>query len=298
MARPQQEKRVLTYRDPDYAKHDPFSNYRSGVITGASSSDEIRTSDGQLHIYAQGQWHNVHPPGGGSLPHGAYGIRWTLTPSDVQRAGLDKIAMRESRRTVMAPRRPQARPPARPEPKREADAGFAIGIHDQGVIEQNARERADEDHGDPEWRDEMVHLRLMTKDGDITPRGWDLLNRDIERLERNSLAWMRATFNHVRDEGHGSTDELIGTFWFDPTDSNQAWLVELATPEGRSERIDMNDSSFGDLANMAFNEVSDFGGSLLGGQIVFFDVKPEDMEIIETTTAQPPRKRRGSRRRN
>jgi hypothetical protein len=101
------EKRVLKYGDPDYAKHDPYGNYRSGVITGAGPTDEIRTHDGQLHIHAQGQWHNVHPPGGGSLPHGAYGIRWTLPPDEVRRAGLDTIAMRESRRTVMAPRRPR-----------------------------------------------------------------------------------------------------------------------------------------------------------------------------------------------
>jgi hypothetical protein len=89
------EKQVLKYGDPDYVKHDPYGNYRSGVITGAGPTDEIRTHDGQLHIHAQGQWHNVHPPGGGSLPHGAYGIRWTLRPDEIERAGLDKIAMRE-----------------------------------------------------------------------------------------------------------------------------------------------------------------------------------------------------------
>ena len=84
MARPRQEKQVLTYRDPDYAKHDPFQNYGAGVITGASSGDEIRTPDGQRYIHAQGQWHNVHPPGGGSLPHGAYSIRWTLRPTTLR----------------------------------------------------------------------------------------------------------------------------------------------------------------------------------------------------------------------
>ena len=80
MARPKQEKQILKYGHPDYAKHDPFQNYGAGVITGASSGDEIRTPDGQRYIHAQGQWHNVHPPGGGSLPHGAYSIRWTLRP--------------------------------------------------------------------------------------------------------------------------------------------------------------------------------------------------------------------------
>jgi hypothetical protein len=193
----------------------------------------------------------------------------------------------------MAPRRPPQR--HRPEPKREADAGFAIGTHDQGVIEDNARERANARYGDPEWHKEMVHLGVMTKDGEITAKGWDLLNRDIDRIERNSLAWLRATFNHVRDDGH-SGDELVGSFWFDPTNLGQAELVELAANTGRQERIDMSDASFGGLANTAFNEVSNFGGSVLGGQIVFFDVKPEDMETIEQTIEQDARKSRRSRR--
>jgi len=101
------------------------------------------------------------------------------------------------------------------------------------------------------------------------------------RLERNALAWMRATFNSVRDDGHDGHDYLVGSFWFDPTDPNQAYLVDLASPG--NERIDMNDASYGDLANTVFNEVSSFGASVLGGQINFFDVKPEDMEIIEET---------------
>lgn len=187
----------------------------------------------------------------------------------------------------MPTRRPT--PPRRPQPvsrptTTESEAGFAIGVYDQYLIESNAHERADERHGDPEWRDEMVRLGVLTRDGEITAKGWDLLNRDIDRIERNSLAWMRATFNHVRDDGHGSTDELVGSFWFDPANPEHAYLVDLASPSpGRSERIDMSDASYGDLANTAFNEVSSFGEAVLGGQITFFAVQPEDWEAIEAT---------------
>jgi hypothetical protein len=185
----------------------------------------------------------------------------------------------------------------RAEPKREAQAGFAIGTYDQGLIEDNARDRADSRYGDPEWRDEMVHLGVLTRDGTITDKGWALLNRDMEHLEGNALAWMHATFNSAQDHGHGGHggEELVGNFWFDPTNYDQAWLVELASDSpGRSERIDMTDASFGDLANTAFNEVSAFGSAVLGGQINFFDVQPEDWETIEDTVA---RGARGARRR-
>jgi hypothetical protein len=176
--------------------------------------------------------------------------------------------------------------------KHEAEAGFAIGIHDEGVIEDNTRELM----SSPEWRGEMVHDGFVTKDGEITRKGWDQLNADIVKVERNSLSWLRRTFNHVRDDGHSSHDELVGSFWFDPTDYNHAWLVELASPSpGRSERIDMVDSSYGDLASYALNGISRFGESVLGGQITFFDVQPEDWETIENTVERGSRSARRRR---
>src|SRR5208337_1110115 len=75
-------------------------------------------------------------------------------------------------------------------------------------------------------------------------------------------------------------DDLVGTFWFDPRNPDQAWLIQLAT---NNERVDMVDTSYGDLGDTAFNGVSRFGGLILGGGITFFDVKPEDMEVVEQT---------------
>jgi hypothetical protein len=179
---------------------------------------------------------------------------------------------------------------------REAEAGFAIGTYAQDHIEENARERADSRYGDREWTDDMVRLGLMEPDGTITERGWEQLNGDISKIERNSLAWMRRTFKHVRDDGHDSHDDLVGNFWFDPTNYDQAWLVDLASASpGRSERIDMNDASYGDLANTVMEGVSALGGSVLGGQITFFDVQPEDWETIEETLATHTPNARASR---
>lgn len=184
--------------------------------------------------------------------------------------------------------------------KREAEAGFAVGFDPADVIEENARDRAHRTYGDPEWFKLVKKDVLVDAEGEITTKGWELLNEDMSKIERNALSWLKKTFENVRDEGHGghSGEELIGTFWFDPTDPHQAYLVELATDEGgRSERIDMVDLSYGDFAQTAFDGVSRFGGSVLGGSITFFDVKPEDMEVVQDTVQADLDRKAGRRTR-
>jgi len=137
---------------------------------------------------------------------------------------------------------------------------------------------------------------MVDREGEITPKGWDQLNDDVDRLENNSLAWLRRKFKGVRDEGHGQYDDLIGTLWFDPTNLEQANLIDLAADTGANERIDMVDSSYGDLADTAFDGVSWFGSFVLGGHVTFFDVKPEDMEIVQETMDRWRRTHRTQRR--
>jgi hypothetical protein len=173
----------------------------------------------------------------------------------------------------------------------EADAGFAIGVYDQGMIESNADVQfglgRHVDPRDRAWAEEegLFNNDSGTKEGTITAKGWDLLNDDIAKIEKNAMAWMKRKFLDARDEGHGGHggEELIGTFWFDPRNADQAQLVDLAADTGRQERIDFVDTSFGDFGDTAFDGVSKFGGLILGGGITFFDVKPEDMEVVEDT---------------
>ena len=184
----------------------------------------------------------------------------------------------ESRRPVARALRRQVR-----DAKREADAGFAVDVYPQELVEENAHDRFNED---PEFRKKATKAGLLEiRSGDITLAGWAKLNADIRQIEGNALAWLHEKFTNVRDEGHGTHGDLIGTFWFDPTDPEQAHLVELAADTGRQERVDMVDASYGDLAKTAFDGVSDFGASVLGGGVTFFDVKPEDMEAVEETIA-------------
>ena len=168
-------------------------------------------------------------------------------------------------------------------PRRQTNAGFGISFNDQRTIEDWARDHVEDDADD---RREWTVTGLVTPDGDITQKGWDKLGDDMGRVETNSLAWMNKTFISASDQGHGGYDgnELVGTVEFDPDNPDHAWLIDLASPSpGRNERIDMVDTSFGDLGKTAFDGISNFGASILGGQIMFYDVKPEDAEAIEAT---------------
>jgi hypothetical protein len=165
--------------------------------------------------------------------------------------------------------------------KREAEAGFAISTYDQGLIEDNLHDRILED---PDFRKRAAHAGLIDSKGALTFAGADLLSNDAYKLERNAVAWLTYKFRHIRVDGHDNHGDLIGSVWFDPTNQEHAYLIEIASGSpGRSERIDMADASYGDLAHTAFDGVHDFGASILGGAITFFDVKPEDWETIERT---------------
>lgn len=222
---------------------------------------------------------------------------WRRTYSEAKR---DLMRMRK--RTGASARTPSGRRfgPQPPEPRRpttksghEAAAGFAIAVYDEDLVQENARDRYGPQGSDlhtvlSRW--EAIESGLVDRQGTITPKGWDLLNRDVGKIERNSLSWLSRKFKGVRDEGHGSFDELIGTVWFNPQNPEQAYLIDLAAEAGQGERIDMSDASYGDLADSVFDGVSDFGGSVLGGAITFFNVEPESWAEIEATLERQERR--------
>jgi len=169
--------------------------------------------------------------------------------------------------------------------KNEREGAFAIGIYSQELVEENARDAFGPKHGDPEDRKKAMRAGYVDAEGDITEKGWGVLNDDIAKLERNSLAWLRTKFNTVRDEGHDHYDDLVGTFWFDVRDPKQASLVEL----GVSERIDMTDASYGDLSGAVWKGTSPFAG-VLGGQINFIVDSAVADEIEETVSRRVTRR--------
>lgn len=158
----------------------------------------------------------------------------------------------------------------RPNAKTEKSCGFAISFGSEQMIQSTAHDFVEE-HGVPK-----SFRKFVTKDGKITPAGWQKLTEDILKVESNALAWLRKNFLRVRDDGHAG-DELVGSVWYDPADKEQLALIELASPApGRGERIDFKDSSYGGFSDSeSFKGVDDFGYQLLDGFIVFFDVDEE-----------------------
>lgn len=171
----------------------------------------------------------------------------------------------------------------------QSSAGFDIHTDHESVVEDNARERFGPDYGDAADRAKRLKEGLVDEQGKITRRGWDLLNKDIATLERNGLAWLRKTFGNASDQGHDAQGGLIGSVSFDPLNVAHARNILM----GKNERIDFNDSSFGDFAREAWKGVSDFGQEVLGGSINFFDIEPPNaLEIAEETTDRADRRKR------
>lgn len=138
--------------------------------------------------------------------------------------------------------------------------GFAISTWAEDVIRSAAEELS---------RSELaraVRAGYMKNDYTITRKGWNKLNEDLIRLETNALSWLKAKFYGAEDHGHNDYGELVGSVWFDEKDPEQTELIDL----GELERIDMIDTSFGDLADSVWKGVSWFGQGLLGGQINFY----------------------------
>ena len=102
--------------------------------------------------------------------------------------------------------------------------GFDIAVTQEDVIEQNLRERVDDDE---ELRQQLMDAGFVTEDGEITEAGWDQLMEDDQKLEQNMLGWLRDTFNNARDEGHSGDSSLVGTLWIDLSDKDQVeWAIQ------------------------------------------------------------------------
>lgn len=77
-------------------------------------------------------------------------------------------------------------------------AGFAIGVYSQDRIESNAEDRFGPKYGDEEARASMMAEGYVDADGNITEKGWDVLNEDVRKLELNSMTWLRKKFVRER----------------------------------------------------------------------------------------------------
>jgi hypothetical protein len=130
-------------------------------------------------------------------------------------------------------------------------AKFTFGMSGEHDMDENAREKFGPDYGDPIDRKELLKKGLIDKNGEITSAGWDIIGEVIDRLEDNILGWLKKKFVKVSDV-YSVDNELNASVEFDAGDPDQVEHILL----GINERIDLTDSSYGDLAGVAWRGIS------------------------------------------
>lgn len=170
---------------------------------------------------------------------------------------------------------------------KERSAWFAVWTYGQSSIEVMVEDGL----RDPEYAEFLALVAadgLLTKQGDITRKGWDVLGNDIGIVERNVLAWMRKVFLSAVDHGHDAVDALVGEVRFDANDIDQAWRIH----EGKQ-----NNFPFIDMEDNAWKGTSSFGMWAIDGA-VSFDPDADTCRDVERTVdrwQKAQRKRRDRR---
>lgn len=165
---------------------------------------------------------------------------------------------------------------------------FSIGTGHQSDIEDRAREKFGPDGDDPEERRAWLRKTLIDDQGEITQKGWDVLNEDMSKLEGNALGWLRKNLEGARDEGHGDSGDLIGGFWFDARNPKQLEIVLVSVERG------INESDF-DLDPHVWKGLSKFGGSFLDVS-VYLNLEKEVLDKANALEAWERTERRRSDR--
>src|SRR5208282_5594863 len=124
---------------------------------------------------------------------------------------------------------------------------FTVGLSDSEVAEDRAMEKFGQDYGDPNDREEAFKAGFIDREGKITEKGWEVLWSDGDKIEKSAFGWLKKKFANVSDVMHGdwpsSGDLFDGHVEVDIDDPAQLDLLLL----GVNERIDMDDTSYGDL---------------------------------------------------
>lgn len=155
------------------------------------------------------------------------------------------------------------------------DGWYSIGTGHESDIDDLSREKFGPRGTEPEYRRIFLREGLIDKEGEVTQKGWDLLNEDIGKLERNVFGWLRKSLDGARDEGHGDSGDLIGGFWFDAHNPKQLEIVVVGVENG------INESDF-DLDLLAWKDLSDFGTAILNVNI-YLNV---DKEVLDKALAK------------
>ena len=150
------------------------------------------------------------------------------------------------------------------------------------------------------WLDSEVGLDNAKEDGfNVDSIDWAEFAEDALRVERRIVEFIRNKYGlTMRDEGHDSTGDLLGSCWIPMVDDDQAiegtdrcWLTEgqgkafelLMTMQGTDRALDfMNsyDGDFGDYEEL-FKDCGEFASKYLEASLHFFDQGKDEIELFE-----------------
>lgn len=155
-----------------------------------------------------------------------------------------------------------------PKKRQIYEGWFSIVTGRESDVEDRAQDKFGPRGEEPEDRRAFLKKGLIDKRGGITREGWDTLSDDIDRVERNAIAWLSASLNNASDEGHDD-ERRVGGFTFDAGDSKQMDIVNLGVDTGIN-------SSDPDLDSHAWQGVSQFGIAILDVDI-YLSVAADDL---------------------
>lgn len=156
-----------------------------------------------------------------------------------------------------------------PDDDREISFGWAVSTSNEHLI----KDRLAEDGVDPD-----------------DPEIWNTLNKDVERLEHNSVELLRFHGLDLRAEGHDD-DELAGSGWV--TTNSHGWtFVKKWDVAERDEPLSTTSGSIWsletDVSPRLFDGVSELGQRVIDVDIRFFDVEKLQNEIEQRGTPFKP----------
>ena len=133
-------------------------------------------------------------------------------------------------------------------------AGFAVSVN---ILEDNLKDIVD--------FFSFVKEGIIDNSGELTNRGKKVLEGAASDVEKSVLRFYTLVFESVRDDGHDSSEDLIGSLKFDPENSEQLELLI-------DGHIDAEPMSKG-KGDLPFNlELDSFPDAVLDIKLSFFNV--------------------------
>lgn len=153
--------------------------------------------------------------------------------------------------------------------------GFSISTSDGDVIKDNA---LDVFGYGPEDTNVSILQYFDLDKRKLTDEAWEILTQDIETLEDNLIDWIQQRYKiRMRDEGHDTYGDFIGTCWFDKSNT-EAFNFVMERNEDEYADYDsviQQSNEFDEWGSPVFKGMSQLGKKLIDVTITFFNIDKE-----------------------